>query len=325
MSIFDTIKNAVGIQARSETEHDGLRFVHLGSRPKKTLFADDPLARHDMPQANQIVERALNHGGFVAGGYARNAFLYYGCDAPQLRQRSVSNETYIKHRGGDIDIFFPDEATYEDTVAYAIEVTKGISVPTQESDGYGGMMTRQPRALVEHSPTYAAVQLTISDIKIQLIRCYFGTPEEVLTRFALVNSMFAVTKDETVYAVEALDSERRAELWIRRWSEVNPMSIHYVSKYQKKWSYDSLRCTAQVSITQRAVDIITGLIEKPYELASGKFYEPKDVVRSLEALARFMRGEDLIVIAGYSEPENNWAMKELLSRNPVCTRVGRGV
>lgn len=156
-----------------------VNILEEGGSPWRAFRHDPKVLR---PDVANVIERAFDCGGFVAGGCGR-WLRRVGVVTP------VKRGAYV-HEGGDIDLFFRSEAAWHEFLAPYAE----NKYPTKEAPG------------LQISKGKLAVNLAFatgpqnngkhsSPPDVQAIRCVTGTPEEVILSFDFVNSMVAFDRD----------------------------------------------------------------------------------------------------------------------------------
>ena len=167
------------------------------------------------------VERAFEHGGYVAGGCAR--WLRGDREITALKRGS-----YV-HEGGDIDLFFRTEEGWRAFVEPYID---------NESHDQGPMIALSNGKLAanltfcKHGGGYNGTPT------VQAIRCSLGEPDHVIRTFDFVNSMVAFDQQRTWVADEWDRVEREKDLHVAWWGS---RSIPFrVRKYVNKYGYKKL-------------------------------------------------------------------------------------
>ena len=164
-----------------------------------------------------VVQAALEEGGYIAGGAARVLFtrknmreyLQIGkYDTERVETVTVGNFTYSfpfrQKPTGDIDIFFLSETAFKTASSRIEDMTSLRGTNTALSKTYH-------------------VDLTSSDVKannssssVQLVKCIFGKPEDMISNFDIVNCSAAITQDGFVVDDSLARLEDRRVLKIRR-------------------------------------------------------------------------------------------------------------
>ena len=164
-----------------------------------------------------VVQAALEEGGYIAGGAARVLFtrknmreyLQIGkYDTERVETVTVGNFTYSfpfrQKPAGDIDIFFPNETAFKTASSRIEDMTSLRGTNTALSKTYH-------------------VDMTSSDVKanntsssVQLVKCIFGKPEDMISNFDIVNCSAAITQDGFVVDDSLARLEDRRVLKIRR-------------------------------------------------------------------------------------------------------------
>jgi len=171
--------------------------------------------------AKRIVEVAFDHGGFIAGGFGRWA---------ATSNRSAMERGEYVACGGDIDLFFHTREGWADFLrAVAREEDLLSSMGTSQGNLAVNFIVRNRKD--EH--TYNAAP------PMQAIGCAVGTPTQILRSFDFVNCMFAITRDDTLAATQAVDLEKERVLGVSSWSSRG--LVHRLGKYNTKYGYQRCR------------------------------------------------------------------------------------
>lgn len=169
----------------------------------------------------RIVEIAFDHGGFIAGGFGRWA---------ATSNRSAMERGEYVACGGDIDLFFGSRDGWA-------EFLRTIG---REDDLLSSMGTSQGNLAVNFVPRTRREEHTYNaPPPMQAVGCATGTPAQILRSFDFVNCMFAITRDGSCAAQEALDLEEERVLGVSSWSSRG--LVHRLSKYNNKYGYQRCR------------------------------------------------------------------------------------
>lgn len=169
-----------------------------------------------------VVDLAFNHGGYVAGGFARKLIsaVYEGQSTQQ------ASEAYF-NIGGDIDLFFPTRDDHNDFLN-----TLDASL---EEDG-----------IVRIFPSKGALAVDVRVFdgspnkckNLQTVGCIYGKPYEVLSSFDFVNCMVAFDKESVCFAEDFHTHEISNNLHVR-W--LGGASLPFrLRKYLQKYNYTNV-------------------------------------------------------------------------------------
>lgn len=168
----------------------------------------------------KIIEIAFDHGGFIAGGFGRWA---------ATSSRSAMERGEYVACGGDIDLFFGSRDGWADF----------LRALGREGELLSSMGTSQGNLAVNFLPRSRKEEYTYNaPPPMQAVGCATGTPVQILRSFDFVNCMFAITRDGSQAAQEALDLEKERVLGVSSWSSRG--LVHRLSKYNNKYGY--LKC-----------------------------------------------------------------------------------
>lgn len=171
-----------------------------------------------------IIELAFDHGGYIAGGFGRWA-------ATSNRQ-VIERGEYVAC-GGDIDLFFNTQEGWKSFVKCIDTLKLNNTLIDTMTTSIGNLavdftVKKQNNEHKHNAPP-----------KMQAIGCITGTPVQVMRTFDFVNCMFAITRENTYAASNALALENEHVLGISSWS--NTSLIHRLSKYQSKYGFRKCR------------------------------------------------------------------------------------
>lgn len=216
-SVLELERNICRLEHRTPTTKT--RILTETSSPWKR-FQENPKVLHH--EAAAVIEMAFDEGGYVAGGCARwlrnhpvVTALHRGC--------------YVR-AGGDIDLFFRDEAGWRRFVERTMRVAERGDL----------------RARLKTSKGNLAVNISIgsggyaydSPPNIQAICCATAEPDEMLRGFDFVNAMVAFDRDTSWVAEEWNDHEEAKTLGVAWWG--SRAVAARTEKYLSKYAYTSL-------------------------------------------------------------------------------------
>lgn len=171
-----------------------------------------------------IIELAFDHGGYIAGGFGRWA---------ATSNRQVIERGEYAASGGDIDLFFNTQEGWKSFVRCIDTLKLNNTLIDTMTTSKGNLavdftVKKQDREHKYNSPP-----------KMQAIGCITGTPVQVMCTFDFVNCMFAITRENTYAASNALTLENEKVLGISSWS--NSSLVHRLSKYKIKYGFNKSR------------------------------------------------------------------------------------
>jgi len=169
-----------------------------------------------------VLQAALDEGGYIAGGAARVLFtrknmreyLQLGQhDTERVETVTVGNMTfsfpYRQKPAGDIDVFFPSLSAFEAASSRIRDMAGFVGMNTALSRTYHVDMTSSEAPL-------GLGKIPNTSTSVQLVKCIFGRPEDMISNFDIVNCSAAVTRDGFVVDDAVARLEDRRVLKIRR-------------------------------------------------------------------------------------------------------------
>lgn len=171
-----------------------------------------------------IVTLALKHNGYIAGGFARN----------MLATKCVDPMYFVN--GGDIDVFFYCEEDYLATLAGIVEYTKNIYPHVIEENIARDSIAKFAKNI--QTPIWFDGYSHVT-VKVQLVNSHFGTPEEILKSFDLVNSIVAFNFENGWVSDCFKQLEERSQIMICGSSHIESLGGR-VGKYFKKYGYTTM-------------------------------------------------------------------------------------
>lgn len=171
--------------------------VVIAPRDGRTKTMHDELARQSLFGA------AFEHGGYVAGGFARHVMMHQ--EGIGFR-RAIDD--YLHQRGSDIDLFFRDRSGYVAAFSSLADVDDSHMVRTKQM-ATGNAVNVQMTLVVDGSEKV---------VNVQLIKCSFGPPADIISEFDFTNCRFAFDGESSYYDVDAPALESASVLDIARLS-----------------------------------------------------------------------------------------------------------
>lgn len=305
-------------------------------------FVNDPLpvdlmgyaATHGIMRkaTRALLARVFSHGGYIAGGFAtllaRHFVLYedvfepdnlvdkvtahLGCPEPVKDGRRPRHDP----RCGDIDIWFPSEASLQAFMADPLRidlVTRGVVAETATSAGFG-------------------IELLIpGQARVQVITKYLRPIEEQLSRFDIYNAMVAVTNDSIVFPEHWPALERARVLHVSSWS--SPWTVNRFLKYLDRKGYSEVTPVTADTFMDEAIKALDWFRNTRPNLPQAEVAEtvnqstlmralsraPDKVQRKIVAVMRALPAERLLEVSAlFKAPINyDYAMQEIHRRMPV--------
>jgi hypothetical protein len=183
---------------------------------------------------NPLIKRALDHGGFIAGGLGRQIF----------NKRSLRR--YFREGKGDIDIFFNDSAAYSIMREWVLKQQFPHNISWNNSiTGYCTDIYLPIHDLLNSKDSRS--------VKLQLVNIFHGTPEDVMSTFDLENCKVALTKDRIIYsrAVPRLELLETLKIvhsnspllagrilkyrYLRKLTQYHPESSEHIGEWLIRW------------------------------------------------------------------------------------------
>lgn len=214
-----------------------VNIIESGGSPWARFRSNPKVLREDV--AN-VIERAFDHGGFVAGGCGR-WLLSFESNAITPLHRG----TYI-HEGGDIDLFFNDQMGWRSFVEPYVDnetVTQGPVLKASD-----GKLAVNVRFGAPNKEKERLLHGWNEPPPLQAIRCVTGTPEEVLRSFDFHNSMVAFDRNKVWQAEDWKELEQSKTLAVAWWGSRS--AVFRVRKYINKYGYKHLRNTSNAMFDQ---------------------------------------------------------------------------
>jgi hypothetical protein len=177
----------------------------------------------------EVIELAFDEGAYVAGGCAR-----WLRNNPELTP--LLRGSYVKC-GGDIDLFFSDEAAWVRFINKAVSISESEGSRLKLAMSAGKLaadirFTENPRAKGSYS----------SAPNVQAICCAVGEPDPMLRGFDFLNAMVAFNRT-TSWVAEGWDElEASKTLGVVWWGSRS--IAHRVKKYVSKYGFTSMKDTS---------------------------------------------------------------------------------
>lgn len=196
-----------------------------------------------------VIEAAFDCGGFIAGGCPR-----YVTETIDHTGKYDEVDAHAYRQFGDVDIFFPNEESFERAIkmfehGHVASVLALASVPNESNRHQA---TAKEGYVMSDSLGSFAQNVNITSplndgsgcrhIPIQFIRCQFGDPKTILSKFDFLNSMVVFAKIEGklrgIRHKDWLENERSNTLSIFVWD--SPLSFYRIHKYVSKYGYENI-------------------------------------------------------------------------------------
>lgn len=218
-----------------------VNIIEGGGSPWTAFRRNPKVLREDVAD---VIERAFDCGGFVAGGCARWLLSFEGTEVTPLHRG-----TYV-HEGGDVDLFFRTDDGWRSFVEPYIEnktVDEGpvlsISQGNLAVNVRFGVKTR-----IENTRGKPLIHGWNEPPTVQAVRCVTGTPEEVLRSFDFLNSMVAFDRNKVWQADDWKRLENDKTLAVAWWGSRS--AVFRVRKYMSKYGYKQLVNTSTAMFDQ---------------------------------------------------------------------------
>ena len=251
----------------------------------------------DRIRRSLFLENVTNMGGFIAGGFARKMLRDGSTDG--LRDAVIGRS--------DVDIFCRTQQAFEliesTPVLGEYPIQKGVSGPNAAIPGPAHhskwMVTRGKNALWRWEFEEKIIgrldrllldwsnwtQGSYPPFRVQLVKCHFGTPEEILDGFDLVNCMIGFDRDNVWFHPEIERLERERTLTMNRTTRyLGPRIL----KYFKLHGYDRLCPKARAALSQ-------WLKERFAENDWGEFFIGQNIVPELIKFGQTIMSDDMLV------------------------------
>lgn len=275
------------------------------------------------PNAASLLSLALEHGGFVAGGFARivandrqNIDIQRNSVGDQIYYYLNLGDTYnlngknpfVKVDRGDIDVFFPTHGAYVD---FCSKLTDNLRSDTIRITNIGSSFTG------------AADNVICDGIMFQFIRFRFLPVEEMLETFDIGNVRVAFTNSEIIESPTRVQLEKDRILHVANFS--GPYVFHRLEKMFRNAKYDSLSKETVENITPRLLDLVKKLKEQPITKLPRRLTYEK-VLNVTSRFLPFLKNEDLLLLTSvypadgdtYSPIKGN-SIKILLERAGITS------
>ena len=306
------------------------------------VFRDEalPVRLTDYVATHMIMRKAtrtllgtvFKHGGYIAGGFAailaRHFVLYedvfepddltYKISAHLGCPATASVNSHPRHNAscGDIDVWFPDEASLHAFMADPLRidmVMSGAVAQTATSAGFG-------------------IELIIpGQARVQVITKYLRPIEEQLSRFDIYNSMVAITDDRVVFPEHWATLERRRILHVSSWT--SSWTVNRFLKYLDRKGYTEVTPVTADSFLDEAIKALDWFRNTRPGLPSAETADavnkssllraisrtPEKVQRRIMAIMRALPAERLLELSAlFQAPARyDYAMQEIHRRMPV--------
>lgn len=294
------------------------QFRRLSGAWKEFLDSHAGISEKELEFFRDVLVRAREFGGFVAGGLPRIAAQSSLFGSPRGKSKTVFR--YFDHNG-DVDLFFRTPGGYE----AAVETFDSI-------DFFEKSALHECR----ESPNRRGYDLTVqfdecvSKMKFQILSTAFGSPKDVVQTFDFFNSMCFVDGDDVV-VVDCWEShEWNSELSIYR---LDPTKIFLprINKYAWKHEYDQFTVDSCEKLVDASIKQMENLQESPMHFRIDKFsgtfrhgidlytieYRPEKFLKDLTKILPKLRDENVLSLSPLYEgiSDSNGAMDEMIRRS----------
>lgn len=219
--------------------------------------------------------------GFISGGFPRLLLNHYQGD---LKTREEAMVSYLTYKSGDIDIWFPSEVMLK-------EFWKAMHRFDFRS------------VFKERSPLGTATNLIVKPnspeeikIKIQVMTNMWGSPEEIMSGFDIVNAMVTLTQDGFIYDERCEALERDKTLEIDEW--LSPHTIKRARKYLLR-GLDKMTPKAASGLVKYSVDLMQELDKHSFIDSSGMVapLTKNKVLVHVSSFVKHLSNEDILLIS----------------------------
>lgn len=266
----------------------------------------------------RLLTLAFNHGGYVAGGFARELLTPMrtmsedGEDYPLAwrLQKYLKRETPIDRENpwwkalrGDIDVFFP-------TVASRSEFFKDVAID--------GILAKIP---MFDSLTKACKEFDCEDTSVGVVMMCQGDIEDVLATFDIQNAMVAFDSEYVYRDSSWLDLETAKTFHVASWS-TSTYAVARTFKWFSRRGYERFSHSTSREFPQRAMAEAEKLRAKPglsemdvHRLDYRLFYKLRNMLPLLSS-------EDVALLMNVIPTDNygaNIALKTLTERGMTFT------
>jgi len=229
------------------------------------------------PLACRIMQLAFARGAYVAGGLARTVLTPRGGAPSDAAYEAV--KLYVKSFNGDVDLFFSDKRSLD---AFWVDYS---------TDG----VIRAAAPKLTTLPSGAAAEITLDEVRIQVVNKLLVPIEEQLRRFDIFNGMVAFNEAETVVPHGWAELEEQNLLHVLNWSSI--FVIHRLAKWHHKQGYTGLSPRTAAEIGSVALDIIDALRKNPRPTAWGGQMTHNDVAKKLKRFLPYLSAEQLLLVS----------------------------
>lgn len=284
------------------------------------------------PNTVELIRLAFNHGGYVAGGFARHVMI--NLDKLDSRHNSPSEISSLTSnlRGylqnyrrvenswshvnrGDIDIFFPHNNNLQQFLLARV-------------DAHVSSVT-----MLEPKSNRAIDFVSDKDTLVNVITGFTFPKEEQLSRFDIVNAMVAFDDDEIVVAKDWQGYEEKKQLHVVNWESI--FIVSRIAKWMRKHKLSTLSPTTASLVASRALDIIKELGDRDKAWHTTSItpgilgvvgsnvtkipaYKSYAVLQSLKALLPMLSNEQLLLLSTvYGHDAYDGAFQVLRSRSDM--------
>lgn len=269
----------------------------------------------------RLITFAFNHGGFVAGGFAREVLTpMRALDANDDGQESeplawrvnryLKRDSVIDRKNpwwkalrGDIDIFFP-------TINSRTAFFKAVALDN--------VLSKIP---VFDSKTKACKEFDCEDTSVGVVVMCQGDVEDLLSSFDIQNAMIAFD-DEYVYRDSSwLDLEAAKTFHVASWS-TSTYAVARTFKWFSRRGYERFSLKTSREFPRRAMDEAAKLRAKPGLSEPDLHLLDYRLFAKLRAMLPLLSSEDIVLLMNVIPADNygsNIALKTLVERGMNVT------
>lgn len=264
------------------------------------------------PYVKTFIELAFSHGGFIAGGFARQVMTPMFDPREEAEDLGTVIHDYLgmgrnierKNRWwkvgkSDIDIFFRTAKGRDSFFAAILKDASLASIP------------------IFDSKTLACKEFDCGDVSIQVIVMCAGAVEDVLSSFDIENAMIAFDATHRYISSNWLELENTKTFHVANWSTCS-YSASRTFKWLQKRDYSQLSKETAKEFPWRAIKEVEEIKKKSdlsdYELGSLNWR----LSHKLKVMMPMLSSSDIVLLLGLMTFDNynqNVGLKTLFERS----------
>lgn len=257
------------------------------------------------PDTIALITKAMQHGGYVAGGLVHRMMRQALRDPTRLpnvldgylnpsERLNVNPTSLTRYRRGDVDVFFTTPHGLAEFRAWAGKTIAGPHLATSAG-----------RAVEIHAD---------NRIRVQAIERHVGPIEQVLRSFDMFNGMVAFNDREEVVPVGWEQLEHQSELHVVDWSSV--LVISRIAKWFTRHEMKALTPESAALLAPRALEIAAALERSTVKTPLGAL-TPHDIATKFKQLLPHVpNANDLVLLSSlYSLDAYDGPLQQLARRS----------